>query len=102
MTKSGDWCPSLAGLDFERIRDENVVRLEEAFSEEEVFSALSELNGNKALGPNEFTITFRQLSWEFVEEVMGLFREFHEWGKFVRSLNITFLVLIQKKGRRRW
>ena len=28
---------------------------------------------------------------------MGFFREFHEWGKFVRSLNITFLVLIQIK-----
>ena len=29
---------------------------------------------------------------------MNLFRQFHETGKFVRSLNATFLVLIPKKG----
>ena len=58
LTKSGDWNPSLAGLDFERIGDEDIVRLEEAFSEKKVFSALSELNGNKAPGPNGFTIAF--------------------------------------------
>ena len=29
---------------------------------------------------------------------MNLFRQFHEMGKFVRSLNATFLVLIPKKG----
>ena len=29
---------------------------------------------------------------------MGLFRYFHEHGRFVRSLNSTFLVLIPKRG----
>ena len=29
---------------------------------------------------------------------MGFFREFYEHKKFVRNLNITFLVLIPKKG----
>ena len=29
---------------------------------------------------------------------MGFFRDFHEWGRFVRSLNAMFLVLIPKKG----
>ena len=28
---------------------------------------------------------------------MGFFKEFHEQGKFVRSINATFLVLIPKK-----
>ena len=28
----------------------------------------------------------------------GFFREFHEGGKFVKSLNATFLVLVPKKG----
>ena len=58
LTKSSDWNPSLVGLDFERTGDEDIVRLEEAFSEKKVFSALSELNGNKAPGPNGFTIAF--------------------------------------------
>ena len=29
---------------------------------------------------------------------MGLFRDFHEHGSFVRSLNSTFMVLIPKRG----
>ena len=29
---------------------------------------------------------------------MGFFRDFHEWGRFVRSLNAMFLVSIPKKG----
>ena len=29
---------------------------------------------------------------------MNFFRQFHETGRFVRSLNATFLVLIPKKG----
>ena len=29
---------------------------------------------------------------------MGFLREFHEHGRFVRSLNATFLVLVPKKG----
>ena len=43
------WHPSLAGLDFDRLGDEDTARLEVAFSEEEVFLALCELNGDKAL-----------------------------------------------------
>ena len=31
---------------------------------------------------------------------MGFFREFHNHGRFVRSLNATFIVLIPKKGGR--
>ena len=30
---------------------------------------------------------------------MGFLREFHKQGKFVRSLNATFLVLIGKKKK---
>ncbi|RVW54486.1 hypothetical protein CK203_068316 [Vitis vinifera] len=29
---------------------------------------------------------------------MGFFKEFHERGKFVKSLNVTFLVLVPKRG----
>ena len=28
---------------------------------------------------------------------MVFFRDFHEWCRFVRSLNVTFLVLVPKK-----
>ena len=36
----------MEGLDFNRIGDEEAARLEEVFSEEEIFSALSDLNGD--------------------------------------------------------
>ena len=29
--------------------------------------------------------------------MLGFFKEFHEQGRFVRSLNATFLVLVPKK-----
>ena len=58
LTDPGGWHPSMEGLDFNRIGDEEAARLEEVFSEEEVFSALSDLNGDKASGPNGFPLSF--------------------------------------------
>ena len=67
--------------------------------EEEVFVSLSDLGKKKALGPDGYTMTFWLFSWEFVkEEVMSFFSDFHEGGRFVKSLNATFLVLISKKS----
>ena len=64
-----------------------------------MLEALKGFCGDKALGPDGFTMAFWQASWDFVkEEVMGFFREFHNHGRFVRSLNATFIVLIPKKG----
>lgn len=49
--------------------DELNVRLhEEAFSESEIFLALREVNGDKALGPDGFTVGFWQDSWEIIKE----------------------------------
>ena len=65
---------------------------------EEVFIALSDLNGDKAPGPDGFTIAFWQFSWNIVKnDVMRMFTDFFETGKFVKNLNTTFLVLIPKK-----
>ena len=64
-----------------------------------VFTALLNLGKEKVLGPDGYTTTFWLFSWEFVkEEVMRFFSEFHDKGRFVKSLNATFLVLILKKG----
>ena len=41
---------------------------------------------------------FWQFGWDFLkEEIMGFFKDFHEWGRFVKSIN-SFMVLIPKKG----
>ena len=72
-------------------------KLEDPFTMEEVLTTLLDLNGDKALSPNGFSMVFWQFSWDFVkEEIMGFFKEFHENNMFVRSLNSTFLVLVPK------
>ena len=58
-----------------------------------------EMNGDKAPGPDGFTVAFWQNAWDFTkEEIMEMFKEFHEHNSFVKSLNNTFLVLIPKKS----
>ncbi|RVW88874.1 hypothetical protein CK203_045021 [Vitis vinifera] len=60
--------------------------------------ALMEMNGDKAPGPDGFTVAFWQSCWGFVkEEILAMFKEFHEQNTFLKSLNNTFLVLIPKK-----
>ena len=57
-----------------------------------------EMNGDKALRPDGFTVAFWQSCWDFVkEEILEMFKEFHEQSSFLKSLNNTFLVLIPKK-----
>ncbi|RVW59604.1 Transposon TX1 uncharacterized 149 kDa protein [Vitis vinifera] len=74
LSDPGGWHPSMSSLEFDSIGREEAARLEEMFSLEEVYLALSELNGDKAPGPDGFPIAF----WQ--------------------SLNSTFLVLVPKKG----
>jgi hypothetical protein len=55
------------------------------------------MEGDKAQGPNGFSIAFFQVCWEIVkEDIMKIFREFHAEGKFEASLNSTFISLIPK------
>ncbi|RVW37305.1 LINE-1 reverse transcriptase-like [Vitis vinifera] len=64
-------------------------------------AALQQVDHWDAPGPNGFTMAFWQSSWDFVkEEILEMFKEFHEQGSFLKSLNNTFLVLIPKKGER--
>ena len=74
--------------------------LENPFSEEEVLAALADLGKDKAPRLDGFTMAFWLFWWDVVKvEIMGFFfREFHERGRFVKSLNVTFLVLVPKKG----
>ena len=58
-----------------------------------------EMNGDKAPSPDGFTMAFWQNRWDFVkEEILEMFKEFHEYSSFLKSLNNTFLVLIPKKS----
>ena len=64
-----------------------------------MFVAISDLGKDKAPESDGFTMAFWLFCWDVVKvEIMGFFREFHERGRFVKSLNATFLVLVLKKG----
>ncbi|RVW46613.1 Transposon TX1 uncharacterized 149 kDa protein [Vitis vinifera] len=82
------------------LRNNVVGAFQELFQEEEeVLAALTDLGKDKASGPDGFTMAFWLYGWDVVKfEIMGFFREFHEMGRFVKSLNATFLVLVPKKG----
>ena len=58
LTTTGDQRSSVSGMSFERLEDQKVVGLEEPFSDKEIFGALSNFSGDKALGPDEFSMTF--------------------------------------------
>ena len=99
LLEKGDWRPSILGLPFSSLDSVEAGLLEEAFSVEEVQIAVFGLNGDKAPGSDGFTLTFWQFCWDIVKhEVMGFFAQFHSSGRFERSLNSTFIVLIPKKG----
>ena len=93
------WRPSVDGISFMRLDISEAEGLEIPFLEEEVLAALTDLGKDKAPGPDGFTMAFWLFGWDVVKfEIMGFFREFHERGRFVKSLNATFLVLVPKKG----
>ena len=98
LSAPGGWCPLLLDFALNEIGSEEAARLEEIFSEEEIWTTISGLNSDKAPGPDGFPLAFWSFRWDFVKnEVLGFFKEFHEQSKFVKNLNATFLVLILKK-----
>ena len=97
LSDPGFWRASPEGLDFSRLEVSAASKLEEPFTEAEIHAALLNLNGDKAPGPDGFTAAFWQHSWDFVKpDILALFKDFHERGRFGKGLNSTFLVLIPK------
>jgi hypothetical protein len=92
------WRPLLDGLSFSSISPEEASWLERPFEEEEICKVVSNMNGDKATGPDGFPVSFYHACWPILKgDVLAVFFEFHEYGSFVRSLNATFLSLIPKK-----
>ena len=72
--------------------------LEREFEKEEIIEALMEAEGDKAPGPNGFSMAFFHKCWSVLEgDVMAFFKDFHSQCVFEKSLNATFLCLIPKK-----
>ena len=61
-------------LEFARIEEDEWLALERDFSKVEVVKVLQEMEGNKALGLDDFTMAFFQKCWSVVEtDVMAFF-----------------------------
>ncbi|RVW24927.1 hypothetical protein CK203_079528 [Vitis vinifera] len=86
---------------------------QEAFIEEEVHDALLDPNKDKARGPNGFSLTFWQYCWDFVKELLALYKDFLarctfdskrkgfkplSLNEFVEGRQILDVVLIANEG----
>jgi hypothetical protein len=88
------WRPRLDNLEFDRLNGEEASSLEDPFEEREVIKGMDR---DKAPGPDGFSMAFFQDCWEVVKaDFMAVFEEFHARGKFVKSINSTFISLIPK------
>ena len=86
------------GLSFYSIGAADRVHLERPFELEEVVQVLKDVQGDKAPGPDGFTMAFFQKCWSVLEkDVMAFFGDVYAYCKFEKSLNSTFLSLIPKK-----
>ena len=92
------WRPLVDGLPFDSIGAAAQAHLERPFELEEVVQVLKDVQGDKAPGPDDFTMAFFQKCWSVLEhDIMAFFGEVFNYCKFEKSLNTTFLSLIPKK-----
>ena len=58
LSNPGDWSPSLDRLVFDRLEGKETARLEEPFYVKNVVSTIFDLSGDKATGPNGYSLVF--------------------------------------------
>ena len=99
-TEKEAWRPFVDDLPFSMIGDLERNMLISRFDRDEILQVIKDLQGDKSLGPDGFTMTFFQQCWRVLEnDVLGFFDEFFEKGTFAYSLNATFVTLIPKKPK---
>ncbi|RVW40081.1 putative ribonuclease H protein [Vitis vinifera] len=87
LSEEPGWRADIEGLQLKQLNSREAENLEVPFSEEEIHFALMEMRGDKAPGPDGFTMAFWQDCWDVVkEEVMELFKEFFEPISLLGSL----------------
>ena len=92
------WRPTIDGLEFACLDKTERSMLDREFEKEEIIEALKEVEGDKALRPDGFTIAFLQKCWSVLKgDILAFFKYFHRQCVFKKYLNATFLCLIPKK-----
>lgn len=104
-----DYYLSVLGPNFERTRrfdlhvlglpQEDLVDLDQPFTEEEVWAVIVDLPNDKAPGPDGFTRLFYKRMWGTIKtDIMNTFNAF--WSQDFRSfnhLNDAYMILLKKK-----
>ena len=81
-------------MEFACLDETKRLSLEREFDKEEIFAVLREVEGDKAPGPDGFTMGYFQKCWSVLEEdVMAFVVDFHESCIFEKSLNATFFLV---------
>lgn len=75
--------PVLDDVEFFRISEEDALWLDKPFDEDEVFGVINGFNGDKAPGPDGFSMAFFQSCWSVLKkEIMDVFQNFHTQAVF--------------------
>ena len=97
--ESKEWRPFVESLEFDQIGEMERGWLERRFEKDEIPLIVREMEGDKTLGPDGFSMTFIYHCWRVVDrDVLAVFEEFYQHYKFEKSLNATFIALIPKKN----
>ena len=83
--------------DIPQASEEENAFLSEEFSKKEVREAIFRMKHNKALAPDGFPTEFYQVFWSLIkDDLMVMFRDFHQGSLPIYSLNFGILTLIPK------
>jgi hypothetical protein len=73
-SEQSNWRPRMDNLAFSSIDEEEKVWLEREFEEVEVWEVMKDMQGDKALGPDGFTMAFFRSCWAVVKhDIMTVF-----------------------------
>ena len=83
------------GLEWAPIRAEYRSWVERPFEENEVRTAVEKCEGDKAPGPDGFTMEIFKRGWDIIkEDLIGVFNEFFENGIVNACTNSTYICLM--------
>ncbi|WMV32615.1 hypothetical protein MTR67_026000 [Solanum verrucosum] len=92
------WRHSFEYVNCPRISQEEQDWLERPFTEEEVLNIIKQCDGDKAPGPDGYTMSFFKVCWATLkDDLMQTIQNFHQNEMIEKSFNATFIALIPKK-----
>lgn len=90
----------LEGLEWCTIPEVHASWLERSIEEDEIRQVVFELEGDKALGTNGFSMCFFRICQNIVkDDLLSVFKLFFHTGVVCKSMNSNFITLIPKKER---